>query len=152
MGRTSRDKRDIYYRLAKTSNYRARAAFKLLQLDATLGILSTTTTHDGLRVADLCAAGGTRAAPAALVAERAAGIANFVSELIDRTNRDNSSGLGEWLHHWLRHSNLGGVPAVGANGANRTGALENESATTRSARPSSEGNEGTATGEATGEM
>ena len=58
MGRTSRDKRDIYYRLAKTSNYRARAAFKLLQLDATLGILSTATTHDGLRVADLCAAPG----------------------------------------------------------------------------------------------
>lgn len=58
MGRTSRDKRDIYYRLAKTSNYRARAAFKLLQLDATLGILSTATTHDRLRVADLCAAPG----------------------------------------------------------------------------------------------
>ena len=29
-----------------------------LQLDATLGILSTTTTHDRLRVADLCAAPG----------------------------------------------------------------------------------------------
>lgn len=57
MGRTSRDKRDIYYRLAKDQGYRARAAFKLLQLDAKLGILDD---RDGRRphVVDLCAAPG----------------------------------------------------------------------------------------------
>lgn len=57
MGKTSRDKRDIYYRLAKDQGYRARAAFKLLQLDAKLGILND---RDGRRprVVDLCAAPG----------------------------------------------------------------------------------------------
>ncbi len=34
MGQLSRDKRDIFYRKAKESGYRARSAFKLLQLDA----------------------------------------------------------------------------------------------------------------------
>lgn len=33
MGRTSKDKRDVYYRLAKEKGWRARSAFKLLQLD-----------------------------------------------------------------------------------------------------------------------
>lgn len=33
MGRTSKDKRDIYYRLAKERGYRARSAFKLLHVD-----------------------------------------------------------------------------------------------------------------------
>lgn len=33
MGRTSKDKRDVYYRLAKENGWRARSAFKLLQLD-----------------------------------------------------------------------------------------------------------------------
>uniref|UniRef100_A0A669QZB3 Ribosomal RNA methyltransferase FtsJ domain-containing protein n=1 Tax=Phasianus colchicus TaxID=9054 RepID=A0A669QZB3_PHACC len=32
MGRSSKDKRDIYYRLAKEGGWRARSAFKLLQL------------------------------------------------------------------------------------------------------------------------
>ena len=56
MGRTSRDKRDIYYRLAKASGYRARAAFKLLQLDATLDLFGNSP--EAPRVADLCAAPG----------------------------------------------------------------------------------------------
>jgi tRNA (cytidine32/guanosine34-2'-O)-methyltransferase len=34
MGRLSRDKRDVFYRLAKEKGYRARSAFKLLQIDA----------------------------------------------------------------------------------------------------------------------
>jgi len=34
MGKLSRDKRDIFYRKAKESRYRARSAFKLLQIDA----------------------------------------------------------------------------------------------------------------------
>ena len=35
----SKDKRDIFYRLAKEKNYRARSAFKLLQIDQEFGIL-----------------------------------------------------------------------------------------------------------------
>jgi tRNA (cytidine32/guanosine34-2'-O)-methyltransferase len=53
MGRLSRDKRDIYYRLAKEKGYRARSAFKLLQLDAEFDIFRNV--H---RVVDLCAAPG----------------------------------------------------------------------------------------------
>ena len=33
MGKVSKDKRDAYYRLAKEQGWRARSAFKLLQLD-----------------------------------------------------------------------------------------------------------------------
>ena len=33
MGRTSKDKRDIYYRKAKEIGFRARSAFKLLQIN-----------------------------------------------------------------------------------------------------------------------
>ena len=34
MGKLSRDKRDIFYRQAKEAGYRARSAYKLLQIDA----------------------------------------------------------------------------------------------------------------------
>ncbi|KAL4144212.1 hypothetical protein PRNP1_013351 [Phytophthora ramorum] len=53
MGRTSKDKRDIYYRKAKQQGYRARSAFKLLQLDDKFQLLRGAT-----RVVDLCAAPG----------------------------------------------------------------------------------------------
>ena len=33
MGRSSKDKRDVYYRLAKEEGWRARSAFKLMQID-----------------------------------------------------------------------------------------------------------------------
>ncbi|XP_031639751.1 putative tRNA (cytidine(32)/guanosine(34)-2'-O)-methyltransferase isoform X2 [Contarinia nasturtii] len=53
MGKTSKDKRDIYYRQAKENGYRARSAFKLLQIDKVFHIF------DGVsRVVDLCAAPG----------------------------------------------------------------------------------------------
>jgi len=53
MGKFSRSKRDIFYRLAKSSGYRARSAYKLLHLDAEFGLL------DGVeRAVDLCAAPG----------------------------------------------------------------------------------------------
>ncbi len=52
MGKSSKDKRDIYYRLAKERGYRARSAFKLLQIDEEFGILSQPTPT---RVVDLCA-------------------------------------------------------------------------------------------------
>ena len=32
MGRSSKDSRDVYYRLAKEQGWRARSAFKLLQI------------------------------------------------------------------------------------------------------------------------
>lgn len=39
MGKTSKDKRDIFYRLAKEEGWRARSAFKLLQIDQVFNIL-----------------------------------------------------------------------------------------------------------------
>ena len=42
MGKSSRDKRDIYYRLAKEEGWRARSAFKLIHIDEEFGILEGT--------------------------------------------------------------------------------------------------------------
>ncbi|XP_054664531.1 putative tRNA (cytidine(32)/guanosine(34)-2'-O)-methyltransferase, partial [Grus americana] len=53
MGRSSKDKRDIYYRLAKEEGWRARSAFKLLQLDQRFDLFRGV--H---RAVDLCAAPG----------------------------------------------------------------------------------------------
>ena len=62
MGRLSRDKRDVFYRRAKESGYRARSAFKLLQLDEEFDIFGTQKAADGScsvrRAVDLCAAPG----------------------------------------------------------------------------------------------
>ena len=53
MGKASKDKRDIYYRKAKEEGWRARSAFKLLQIDEEFSIL------EGVHhVVDLCAAPG----------------------------------------------------------------------------------------------
>ncbi|OUM51668.1 hypothetical protein BVG19_g786 [[Candida] boidinii] len=53
MGKSSKDKRDLYYRKAKEEGWRARSAFKLLQLNDQFQLL------DGVkRVVDLCAAPG----------------------------------------------------------------------------------------------
>ncbi|RDL37086.1 putative tRNA cytidine(32) [Venustampulla echinocandica] len=75
MGKSSKDKRDAYYRLAKEQGWRARSAFKLLQLDE--GNVHPIPNHsrsqwtytddiipefdlfkDVTRVVDLCAAPG----------------------------------------------------------------------------------------------
>ncbi|XP_034033244.1 putative tRNA (cytidine(32)/guanosine(34)-2'-O)-methyltransferase [Thalassophryne amazonica] len=53
MGRSSKDKRDIYYRLAKEEGWRARSAFKLLQLDQEFSLFFGVS-----RAVDLCAAPG----------------------------------------------------------------------------------------------
>ncbi|XP_055343446.1 putative tRNA (cytidine(32)/guanosine(34)-2'-O)-methyltransferase isoform X2 [Paramacrobiotus metropolitanus] len=53
MGKSSKDKRDIYYRLAKEQGWRARSAFKLLQIQETFNIF-----RDVKMVVDLCAAPG----------------------------------------------------------------------------------------------
>lgn len=38
MGKVSKDKRDIFYRKAKEEGWRARSAFKLLQIDEAFDI------------------------------------------------------------------------------------------------------------------
>ncbi|KAI0489342.1 hypothetical protein KFK09_029184 [Dendrobium nobile] len=53
MGKASKDKRDIYYRKAKEEGWRARSAFKLLQIDDEFNIFEGVK-----RVVDLCAAPG----------------------------------------------------------------------------------------------
>jgi tRNA (cytidine32/guanosine34-2'-O)-methyltransferase len=53
MGKSSKDKRDAYYRLAKEEGWRARSAYKLLQLDEEFALFANVT-----RVVDLCAAPG----------------------------------------------------------------------------------------------
>ena len=53
MGKSSKDKRDAYYRLAKEQGWRARSAFKLIQLDEQFDLFTGVT-----RVVDLCAAPG----------------------------------------------------------------------------------------------
>jgi 23S rRNA U2552 (ribose-2'-O)-methylase RlmE/FtsJ len=47
MGKTSKDKRDVFYRLAKEEGWRARSAFKLLQIDDVFHVL------DGVRQGNL---------------------------------------------------------------------------------------------------
>ncbi|KAL6946370.1 tRNA (uridine-2'-O-)-methyltransferase trm7 [Hanseniaspora osmophila] len=54
MGKSGKDKRDLYYRKAKEQGYRARSAFKLLQLDEHFNFLN----KDLHKVVDLCAAPG----------------------------------------------------------------------------------------------
>ena len=53
MGKYSADKRDIYYRMAKVDGYRARSAYKLIQINEKFNIF------DGVRrCVDLCSAPG----------------------------------------------------------------------------------------------
>ena len=58
MGKSSKDKRDAYYRLAKEQNWRARSAFKLIQLDEQFDLFSYAEPEKCTRVVDLCAAPG----------------------------------------------------------------------------------------------
>lgn len=53
MGKTTKDKRDIYYRKAKEEGYRARSAYKLLHIDNKFNIFEGVS-----RAVDLCAAPG----------------------------------------------------------------------------------------------
>lgn len=57
MGKSSKDKRDLYYRKAKEEGWRARSAFKLLQLDSQFHLLNNNG-KPLTRVVDLCAAPG----------------------------------------------------------------------------------------------
>ena len=58
MGKSSKDKRDAYYRLAKEQNWRARSAFKLIQIDEKFDLFSYEDPSQCTRVVDLCAAPG----------------------------------------------------------------------------------------------
>lgn len=58
MGKSSKDKRDAYYRLAKEQNWRARSAFKLIQIDEQFDLFSHLDPLACTRVVDLCAAPG----------------------------------------------------------------------------------------------
>ncbi|KAL5015312.1 hypothetical protein ScPMuIL_009582 [Solemya velum] len=53
MGKSSKDKRDVYYRLAKEEGWRARSAFKLIQINEDFNIFTGVK-----KVVDLCAAPG----------------------------------------------------------------------------------------------
>mmetsp|Transcript_2194 Transcript_2194/g.5450 ORF Transcript_2194/g.5450 Transcript_2194/m.5450 type:complete len:329 (+) Transcript_2194:114-1100(+) len=53
MGKLSKDKRDVYYRKAKEEGWRARSAYKLLQIDEEFDLFAGVT-----RAVDLCAAPG----------------------------------------------------------------------------------------------
>ncbi|KAH0632455.1 hypothetical protein KY290_035874 [Solanum tuberosum] len=50
MGKASRDKRDIYYRKAKEEGWRARIAFKLLQIDDEFDILEGSLLNSWLEI------------------------------------------------------------------------------------------------------
>ena len=58
MGKSSKDKRDAYYRLAKEQNWRARSAFKLIQIDEQFDLFAHSDPDSVTRVVDLCAAPG----------------------------------------------------------------------------------------------
>ncbi|KAL4978812.1 FtsJ-like methyltransferase-domain-containing protein [Aspergillus desertorum] len=58
MGKSSKDKRDAYYRLAKEQNWRARSAFKLIQIDEQFDLFEHENPERVTRVVDLCAAPG----------------------------------------------------------------------------------------------
>ena len=58
MGKSSKDKRDAYYRLAKEQNWRARSAFKLIQIDEQFDLFDHENPQNVTRVVDLCAAPG----------------------------------------------------------------------------------------------
>jgi tRNA (cytidine32/guanosine34-2'-O)-methyltransferase len=53
MGKLAKDKRDIFYRKAKEEGWRARSAYKLLQVDEQFKVLASVE-----RAVDLCAAPG----------------------------------------------------------------------------------------------
>lgn len=52
MGKASKDKRDIYYRKAKEEGWRARSAYKLLQIDEVFSIFKGERRY--LKYSPLC--------------------------------------------------------------------------------------------------
>ncbi|WAR15114.1 TRM7-like protein [Mya arenaria] len=50
MGKSSKDKRDVYYRLAKEEGWRARSAFKLLQINEDFNIFNVGTKDEDVKI------------------------------------------------------------------------------------------------------
>lgn len=84
MGKSSKDKRDAYYRLAKEQGWRARSAFKLLQLDEEFNLFEGVT-----RVVDLCAAPGSWS--------------QVLSRVLIKGER---FGRGKWVEKWREMQTL----------------------------------------------
>lgn len=96
MGKSSKDKRDAYYRLAKEQGWRARSAFKLLQLDEEFNLFEGVT-----RVVDLCAAPGSW------------------SQVLSRVLiKGEKFGRSAWMdkHERLQKAILGDAPTQGPSG------------------------------------
>lgn len=81
MGRASKDKRDVYYRKAKEDGWRARSAFKLLQIDEQFSLFAGVS-----RVVDLCAAPGSWSQ---VLQRRVAHINETDTDNNDNTNTDS---------------------------------------------------------------
>ena len=107
MGKSSKDKRDIYYRLAKEQNWRARSAFKLIQLDEQFDLFSYDDPDKCTRVVDLCAAPGSwsQVLSRVLIEGRVLGRAKWVER------RKLEGREGEWtvreVKEMLRNANAG---------------------------------------------
>jgi len=104
MGKSTKDKRDIYYRLAKEQGLRARSAFKLLQINSEFNILNDNVK----RVVDLCAAPGMIFSSVTYLAfgdaashrgdvDVSAGDAHLQWETIASPERDAASPAGDLL-------------------------------------------------------
>jgi hypothetical protein len=54
MGKSSKDKRDVYYRRAKEEGWRARSAYKLLQINDDFNIFEGDNLYNFTRIRFLC--------------------------------------------------------------------------------------------------
>ena len=89
MGKCSKDKRDAYYRLAKEQGWRARSAFKLIQLDEQFDLFNGAT-----RVLDLCAAPGSWSQVLSRVLVRGESFGRRAWEAKQRRDRRKVFGAG----------------------------------------------------------
>ena len=103
MGKSSKDKRDAYYRLAKEQGWRARSAFKLIQLDEQFNLFEGVT-----RVVDLCAAPGSWSQVLSRVLIKGESFGRRAWEEKQKREQDIISGDGERI---TDHGNL--PPAQG---------------------------------------
>ncbi|CAK3955425.1 tRNA (cytidine(32) guanosine(34)-2 -O)-methyltransferase [Lecanosticta acicola] len=93
MGKSSKDKRDAYYRLAKEQGWRARSAFKLLQLDEEFNLFEGVT-----RVVDLCAAPGSWS--------------QVLSRILIKGEKIGRSSWEDKRYHELQRQHTSGGPEV----------------------------------------
>lgn len=75
MGKNAKDKRDIYYRLAKQKQYRSRSAFKLIQINQFFELFEKLIESEDI-IVDLCSAPG--------------GWSQVCSNYINKTNNKNT--------------------------------------------------------------